>query len=270
MRDGARTKSLSYEELRRFFDRSGTLLKMAHDFRTERLEKIKRGEVWSPMSEGPYCVLHWIPLSAMTGQHEIDIHDLMRSGNYNKFVLMKGSQSSRPNLDGFRLVEGSGIDSVSSGRMPGRPEVEQFERLFWNAQIFRSGALEMAFAVLFDSVEEENRKLIPQGWFVQELRKAMVGFKDGMLSLGISGPMVVGVSILFTQDFEFWARGIRSFVIPQSDRENLILPEEWVENLEAIENIDEIARPILDTLWQCFGLPRCEYYDEDGKWNPPQ
>ena len=33
----------------------------ARQFRTGRLEKINN-EVWSPMSDGPYLILHWLPI----------------------------------------------------------------------------------------------------------------------------------------------------------------------------------------------------------------
>ena len=31
----------------------------AQQFRMDRLDKIDKGKVWSPMSDGLYCVVHW-------------------------------------------------------------------------------------------------------------------------------------------------------------------------------------------------------------------
>ena len=54
----------------------------------------------------------------------------------------------------------------------------------------------------------------------------------------------------------------------RTDREHLVLEEVWIENLESIKEVDDIARPILNTLWQAFGEPACAYYDAEGNWSP--
>ena len=52
-----------------------------------------------------------------------------------------------------------------------------------------------------------------------------------------------------------------------ANRANLIVPETWIESLEAFGNVQAIAPPILDTLWQSFDEPRCREYDSNGNWN---
>lgn len=52
-----------------------------------------------------------------------------------------------------------------------------------------------------------------------------------------------------------------------SDRPNLILPEHWIEHAGSFGSIDEIARPMLDTLFQCFDMERSLFYDQSGDWN---
>lgn len=51
-----------------------------------------------------------------------------------------------------------------------------------------------------------------------------------------------------------------------ADRPNLVLPEVWIERLSAVQNPDEIARPLLDTLWQAFDLECWMFYDKQGNW----
>jgi hypothetical protein len=51
-----------------------------------------------------------------------------------------------------------------------------------------------------------------------------------------------------------------------ADRPNLVLPEVWIERLSAVQNPDEIARPLLDTLWQGFDLECWMFYDKQGNW----
>ena len=51
-----------------------------------------------------------------------------------------------------------------------------------------------------------------------------------------------------------------------ADRPNLILPDVLIEQLAAVTDPDEIARPLLDTLWQAFGGDRCMLYTPEGRW----
>jgi hypothetical protein len=51
----------------------------------------------------------------------------------------------------------------------------------------------------------------------------------------------------------------------------LILPDVWVDALErpdTTSEIDRIARPTLEVLWQAFGLDACAEYRADGTWAP--
>ena len=48
---------------------------------------------------------------------------------------------------------------------------------------------------------------------------------------------------------------------PQSDREQIILPEAWMRNLN---DMQEIERSIFDMLWRSFYFEKCPYYNEDG------
>jgi hypothetical protein len=52
-----------------------------------------------------------------------------------------------------------------------------------------------------------------------------------------------------------------------ADRNHLMVPETWVDNLESAD-VDEIARPLLDILWQAFDVERCGEYSKAGIWAP--
>ena len=260
VRDHISTRTLSYEELRRSFDRNGMLLKMAQDFRKERLAKINNQKVWSPMSNGPYCVMHWIPISTGTLFNTNDFN----SEKIYEFISMKlGERTDKLNLDGM------------SSRHPGKDEIIREEgkqkRHFWNAQIFRSGAVEIAFALTFsiEGLEGDKRKWLYPNDFIGDLCRAMDGFKRGMLSFNVTFPVVVGLSMLRVRDYNLFDIGnsSRASHNPVADRQHMILPEEWIENLQESENIEKVERSIFDTLWQSFGLPKCSCYDDNGKMN---
>lgn len=259
MRDHTSTRTLSYEELRRSFDRNGTLLKMAQDFRKERLDKINNWEVWSPMSDGPYCVMHWIPISTGTLFSTNDFN----SGKISEFIsITTGERIDKLNLDGMRF-HFYGEDTVQKQRIS---EEERHMRFFWNAQVFRSGALEMVYALSFRIASDNKKWLCPQS-IIEDLWRTVDGFRRGMLSFNVTFPVVVGLSVLRVRNYNLPNTSIRTFALygPTADREHMILPEEWIENLQEAESIEKVERSIFDTLWQSFSLPKCPYYDDNGK-----
>jgi hypothetical protein len=130
--------------------------------------------------------------------------------------------------------------------------------------IFRSGVIK---AVRFGGVTvDPDKKAIPSRTIAEFLRKAIDTLCKQYRPLGITGPAIIGVAFLFVEGYDFpvsrWDNPTRS------DRDLLVLEEVWIESLDSIEMVDTVARPILDTLWQAFGLPGCTYYDANGRWAP--
>ena len=60
--------------------------------------------------------------------------------------------------------------------------------------------------------------------------------------------------------------GFRSPLRPL-DRDVLMLPDVVVQEVGNF-NAAVVLKPLLDALWQAFGMPQCMDYDEQGKWNP--
>ncbi len=80
---------------------------------------------------------------------------------------------------------------------------------------------------------------------------------------------IATVALLDIGDFRLWYLPQGQFVMRQpSDRPNLIVPEFWIEQLASIQNPDDVARPLLDTLWQAFDVKECAFYDAQGRWQP--
>ena len=66
-----------------------------------------------------------------------------------------------------------------------------------------------------------------------------------------------------TVDAFFQSRGYA-----KPDQQHLIAPEVWIEDLESA-SVDDFAHPLLDTLWQGFGMERCLDYDPStGEYKP--
>ena len=231
----------------------------AEQFRIDRLKKIETGKIWSPMSEGPYCVVHWLPISKEVLFSVDDFNSL----KFSNFIRMKrGGVVKEPNADGVRFysTEKDEIQEISMLTQEGHKG-----RYFWNAQMFHSGALEMAFAFSYWS-KPERIKWIPQKLLIKNLWEVMSGFKGLMSHFNITTPIMVGVSLLHVLDYRFSADEHTEFVtgVPEprrpSDKEQIILDGALIKNLK---NTKEVERSIFDMLWRSFGYEKCEYYEEN-------
>jgi Schlafen, AlbA_2 len=245
VRSGTHISDLPYEQLRMAFDRTASLARRARDFRAYRLQEITAHRTWKPMRQGPLCVVHILPMGSMTGRSTVDVASLYRDHAKLSFDDWGGASRSI-NLDGVMsfATTDQGVEAYT--------------------HVFRSGAIE---AVRFGGLTvDPSRKAIPSRTIAEFLRNAIETLGKQYRTLGISGPAVIGVAFLFVEGYDF---PVSKYENPaRADREHLVLEEVWIENLDSIEMVDSIARPILNTLWQAFGLPACTYYDAEGKWTP--
>lgn len=246
-RSGTHTSELTYEQLRMAFDRTTTLGERARAFRQNRLDLILAGKTWRPLRPGPTCVVHLVPLAAMSGRQAIDIGAL--SSAYTPYMFQDWHGGSRStNLDGL-VVHPGGADN---------------EGALACTQVFRIGAFE---AVRHGGALMTEERFVPSTVVSSFVREAIQRFLTGCNALGIAGPAVAGAAFLGVAGYRFvidqrwydWQRAT-------ADREHLILPETWIESVDQPGEIDSVARPMLDVLWQCFGIDRCLEYDADGRW----
>lgn len=233
----------------------------AEEFRKDRLDKIDKGKLWSPMSEGPYCAVHWLPISKKPLFSPSDLNP----DELSKFIrnLKPISRMKGLNSDGVRFhsVE---KDETQEGIYSNG---EKFNlRPYWNAQIFRSGALEMVTAVSFCDDPPEKKRLY-QEEIIGDLWEATDGFKECMSHFKITNPIMVGVSLLRVKDYSFSIKAPAHFTAyppkphPSKD-ERIILPG---KRMKEPQDIGKEERQIFDELCKNFGYERCEYYDENGK-----
>jgi hypothetical protein len=244
-RSGTHTAELTYQQLHMAFDRNASLAESARKFRADRVHSISLGQTFEQLREGPYCVVHILPFVTMTGRTRVDIGGLFY--DHSKFAFDDWGGSSR-------IINLDGLISFARGQTG----------ILAYTLIFRTGAIEgVRFAGL---TIDPNRKVIPSLTLAQYVRGAIDKFSGQAALMGVGGAALLGVTFVRVSDYLF---GMSNGQVAKPDRHTLILPDVWVDNLDAITDVDAIARPILDSLWQCFGEPRCELYDRAGKWNPP-
>lgn len=133
-------------------------------------------------------------------------------------------------------------------------------------QVFRSRAAE---SVIFAGAWMSQEKLIPSTWVTTCFRTAIAQNISALGTCGLSGPAIIGVAKLDVNDYRIAVGGAYHMFNPgYADRNALVLPEAWLDNLESVTDVDAIVRPQMDILWQAFGVDHCLEYSPQGAWNP--
>lgn len=251
-RNGTGTSDMSFDQLRNAFDRTATLGERAARFIQDRQSAIIDGRGARRLADGPIAVVHFVPLAGLAGRQTIDWNALYRKDFVNFVSHDWGGGSRTFNLDGI---------VVHPGGKPANGD-EAY------AQIFRTGAVE-AVRMIGGTREFGNkeRNIIFSGTMTDFYRESLNGAARHMANWGLQGPALVGVSLLRVEGYELGVGQVTHRSPVTSDRPHLILPHVWVPNLETLV-LDEVARPVLDTIWQAFDMQSCYDYDDNGKYSP--
>lgn len=252
MRSGTRVADMTYDQIRNAFDRTASLVQRASRFRTDRLEVILAGGGWRSMIDGPLCAVHFVPLSAMAARREIDVRKIHDSDQFTKFSFDDWGGASRNfNLDGIVVHAGRGVSDAPEGALT-------------YVQIFRSGAIE--FLRHAGPLSDPSLKVIPSTVVSAFIRGSLARAIAAAKVWGLAGPAIFGVSLLRVAGFGYATD--RRFAIGNkvADRSDLIVNDAWIEEISTLDAVDDIARPVSDTIAQAFDISRCLDYDEQGVW----
>ncbi len=248
MRNDTHVTDLSYDQLRVAFDRSATLSDRARSFRQARLNSILDSRTPRSLIGGPLWVVHLIPLASMGDRRSIDVRLLYH--DYARFALRSWSTAFRAlNLDGLAVHSYADKNGAITGY----------------TQVFRSGAIEcVEHAGDFD---EGTSKSIPAILVSASIREAITKLIGASATMGFAGPAILGAALIRIDGYIFAVSPTWRMQTPIEPRErNLVFPETWIENIASITDPNSVARPVLDILWQSFGVERCMAYSEDGVW----
>ena len=246
VRNSGYTADMSYDQLRMAFDRTASLAERARSFRKERLDAI--AAVNYGVRQQTSVVVHVLPLAGMGTGSRIDIRDAYANPAVLEGPRWMGTTRSY-NLDGLLVSEPSHGQSSSA-----------------YTQLYRSGAIETVRGGLstdFQGVDSIGAA--PLTTFTRSMIRMALA---ATARFGSIGGALVGVTV-----FDVHGRQLgvgQYFNLTQntrSDRPILVLPEAWVEDIANMD-LDAVCRPILDVLWQCFGIEGCLFYEQDGTFNP--
>lgn len=248
IRNGTNASDMTFDQVRSAFDRTATLTERVRQFIDSRLLVLNTGKTWRPMLKGPVCVAYVVPLSSMSGRSSVDVSKL--HDDYIGFLGDDWGGGSRTlNLDGLIVHPGG----------------DHEDGVYAFNQVFRNGALEFVrFGGLID-----GRTIIPSTDVTKFYRNALKMALKQAPVLGQSGPAIVKCCLLNAEGFELGVGG--SYFSRRTtllDRRDIALPDVWIESLESVIDVDAIARPMMDVLWQAFDMKRCLEYRENGVWAP--
>ena len=247
MRNGTATTDMNFDQLRAGFDRTATLSEKARRFIADRLELIIDRKTAAPLRSGPKWIVHLVPIAGLAARKTADLRAVYSSGFTNFLGQDWGGGSRSFNLDGLLVHPGANSDGYYA----------------YN-HIFRSGALEGArLGGAKRDVDRGVEKSIVWSLDMSKFfHESVVMFLTASVGWGFTGPAVLGIAVLDVKGYELAiGDAFHRFSRASADRPHLILPETWIENIETA-NVDGTVRPLMDMLWQAFGVERCADFDE--------
>jgi len=251
IRNDSSTTDMTYDQLRNAFGRESTLLERAAQFRSRRVGRIVSGQTPRKLASGVIMAVHIIPMCGLAGRANVDIAGI--PSNHEMLRIESGSSWKRnANLDGVVMYpydDPNGEDCYS--------------------QIFRDGCFEIVKNVKFDPQPGMGAPWVIGEWVGEQLRNGLQAYAAAAPAMEIQGPIFVSLSIAGTSGTTL-TLGSRSATRTPIIEDRLDIPEVMIQDISEALDLDKITRPIMDVLYQCYGMNRCHFFDADGKWRPPR
>ena len=264
-RSGSNSYPLDVPGLRALFVGSETLTERIRNWRAERLGRIAGGETPRPLVDGPKAVLHVIPFTAASASRAYDLSRLIQGSRHTLVPIGHNEgYETRPNYDGL-LTGDCGIDTARGYVQVFRGGSVESVGAGWHVQVFRGAPVESGSAGPADRGDNRPHPCIALIPFEFHIAQALERYLSALRVLGAEAPVAVGVSLLGVKGM-----GLRTKEREEDsslalvDRNDLVLPAELVETLEA--SATQVLRPTFDVLWNAAGHESSPSYDADGRF----
>jgi hypothetical protein len=237
---------LDVEELRRAFNLSESTAQQIREFRADRILKVKKDDLPTPIDDGPRLLIHAVPLEAFSPFSRPDFSDAISDLFRRRDGLLKfepfshtGSWDHEVNLEG-RLV----FPAAAGGRPAGRSYL----------QLFRFGVLETLWA-LPSMVRNDQPFILCEGW-IPALLRLLPRYVAGMVSFGAEPPLFLFLSILSANGC--FLQGPHYVSSPRPlDRSDVLFPEIWLDSLTG--ELTPRLKRLFDMLWNACGAEQNPY-----------
>ena len=245
VRDANGRRLMDVDEVRTSFVGAEAVVERVRRYRHERVGNIIADETPVVLSAPARFVLHMVPFRAFEPGIQIDVQKVRKLIDFNP--------------------------PCSGGWCPGRDMDGVFnyftanERVWSYVHLSRTGCLEAAECVLLKP-RKPNERFIPATEFERQLLRSFRDYLKVFRQLQLEPPIAVMLSAL-------GVRGYTMFPDPNFTndgrllaRENLLLPETILENLEV--NLETALRPLLDSVWHACGYWGSRNFTPEGVWQP--
>ncbi|WP_337035214.1 ATP-binding protein [Paenibacillus illinoisensis] len=225
---------MDVHEIRNMFLGTTEFSKMYSGFKEERVLHHA-----SQFADQPFCLLHYVPLSSFEKHFNLDLSLISK---LNLIPLAGAGVNPRINLDG--IFSESRYTNVNS-----------------KMQIFRNGIIEQATTRLITNNIIAAAQI--ERLFIENIQHQVFNYEK----MGISEPFYVICSFYLQSE-------VLEILLPYEDTgyaysdNKLVLPEILIDpnNVETETpklSVGRMLKPMLDTLWNAFGLPEAKLEVEE-------
>lgn len=244
-RNSAGKYQLNVQELRTLFIGSESLSERLKGFRVSRLNEIEIGSTPVPMEQGAKLVLHAVPFSAFDAGASIAMPDLTESNAFRQPIKSAG-WSWRHNFDGLVTFTKVSEDGASS-----------------YVQLFRTGAVEAVDCRLLR--EWDGQRYIASVEFEREIIEAIDRYGKLLSLCGVAPPIAWTLTLTGVKDY-YMAAGNQRIQPHTIEKEVLLVPEAIQQG--SVPSPAEVAKKLVDPVWQAAGWEKSLNFNEEGEWQP--
>jgi hypothetical protein len=244
-RNSAGAFQMDVGQLRNAFALSESVTERMRGFIATRRRAILDGDPVMRLGRGCAQVLHIVPVSAFAGESRIDIAPNLESLKDFHPLGRDGYQNSRINLEGIVTFA-----NLADGRT--------------NAytQVWRSGVVE---AVAVFPMRDEPPPAIHAPTYEKRVRLGAKRYLAKLQQLNVPPPFILFVSFLNANGYSFLTGlGEWGEAPTKADRNVLEVPEVILMDFGA--SLDQVLRPVFDTVWNAFGHEKCAYFNAAGEY----
>ena len=243
VRNSAGAHEASVEELRAMFTTGMTMHEQARSFREVRTGLIVSGQAPVPVHAGGRMILHIVPVSAFTGNVQIDMRPLP-GGTYLPPLTKTGYNHSH-NVDGF-LTFGN---VVEEGYL----------------QLFRNGTIETVATGLLRQ-DRSGHPVCYAPYLEQIILSAADVYLEALSKLDVPPPLIFTVTLEGMQGALVLVGPGSAAEFPEIRQPRVYLPEVVFDDYGSQAQYRRRLRPVVDAVWNAAGTAGSPNYDDNGDW----
>ncbi len=231
---------------------AGSLSRSAQlqEFRRQRLWRILARELPEPLQEGPVTALHLLPASLAEPHRQLDVLAFSSNSEARQALAPYYCDTARFCLDGYIMAAGAG-------------KGDRWRYLL----AFRNGAIELVRR--HDSYEDRGLKRLPGNRVEDRVRGDVEAALEILRRASVQPPVFVSFSLLGARGLGFGHTRLQRTgddSDPVFEQDEMVLRDIELDTYPA--SADEVARPLLDSLWNAAGYACSRSFDMNGKWDP--